>query len=77
MKKYLTFFGLLFFSFFFSQRNMTNLKRTYYFSKYLTCNLDTSNCNYLGTYNTKVTFDIDENGAGDLMDIIVILNTTI
>ena len=67
MKKYLTFCSLFLFVFFFSQRNMTNLKGTYYFSKYLSCNLNTSDCNFLGRYNTKVTFDIDENGAGSIV----------
>lgn len=64
MKKYLTFFGLFIFGFIFSQRDMKNFRGTYYFQKYLTCNLDTSNCEYLGRYNTKVTFDINQDGGG-------------
>lgn len=43
------------------------MEGTFYFSKYLTCNNNTGKCNYIGQSNTKVVFDIDENGGGTIM----------
>ena len=49
-------------------QKVTNLRGDmYHFSKFLTCDFVTTDCTYIGYYDTIVTFNINNNGEGSII----------